>query len=107
MSAAAATDELYHNNIVNYLVVPDGVEVPAVFTPYEQSIYLNEPLDYTELSEYISEYNGTHPVNETFFTDEIMERYKERVENGTMTQEEFDSYLDGLDEYATILYYTE
>lgn len=45
----------------------------------------------------------SEPVNENYFRDEYIENQKRNLQNGFITQEEFDEMMTNIDHYATII----
>ncbi len=48
-------------------------------------------------------FNRRHPVDPDYFRNTTLEAYRFNLENGTMTQEEYDRYTAQIDEYARLV----
>lgn len=85
----------------------DGRNVPETFAPMSYTSLVEPSYTYTDLAGQIKSYGEKYPVDEDYQKKEFINSIKKNLESGFMTKEEYDLAIDSLNEYGTVLYYTE
>lgn len=57
----------------------------------------------SKLKKWSGDWNRQHPVNPDYFREAELEAYRFNLENGTITQEEYDLFTAQMDQYAEIV----
>lgn len=58
-------------------------------------------LSQSKLEALYLDFNQSHPVDEEYFAKESQEAYEANLKSGFMTQEEYETYIAAIDQYAT------
>lgn len=85
----------------------DGREVPETYAPMSYTSLVEPAYTYSDLAYQIKSYGEKYPVDEEYQEKEFINSINKNLESGFMTKEEYDLALDSLNEYGTVLYYTE
>ena len=99
------TQGVYVEDVSDSIVKKSSEEISLISEAQENSennMSSEDNINLKDFSFELNNYNENNPVDEKYFEKEYKENLKRNLDNHLITQEDYDMYLEAMNQYAVI-----